>query len=120
MEPFGQDVHQEAADELIGGERHALVSRAAVGAADECNRAVNEVCKRADQGCACSPSKRLHISVNWNGRTGSGFGEKAPVRTGALTGRSTPLTGLLVNLTRAIPEGAFLGAADSYLRRGAE
>jgi hypothetical protein len=26
------------------------------------------------------------------------------------------LTGLLVNLTRAIPEGAFLGAADSYLR----
>ena len=32
VEPFGQDVHEEAADELIGGERHALVSRAPVGA----------------------------------------------------------------------------------------
>jgi hypothetical protein len=46
---------------------------------------------------------------------GSGFEEKARVRTGALTGRSTPLTGLLVSLTRAIPEGVFLGAAHSYL-----
>src|SRR3977135_1688396 len=32
VEALGQDVDQEAADELIGGERHPLVSRAAVGA----------------------------------------------------------------------------------------
>ena len=32
VEAFGQDVDKEAADELIGGERHPLVSRAAVGA----------------------------------------------------------------------------------------
>src|SRR3979490_107152 len=32
MEALGEDVDQEAADELIGGERHPLVSRAAVGA----------------------------------------------------------------------------------------
>src|SRR5712691_3619341 len=30
VEAFGQDVDQEAADELIGSERHPLVSRAAV------------------------------------------------------------------------------------------
>src|ERR1700681_4962830 len=32
VEAFGQDVHEEAADELTGGERHPLVSRSAVGA----------------------------------------------------------------------------------------
>src|SRR6266705_5078218 len=32
VESVGQDVHQEPPDELIGGERHPLVSGAAVGA----------------------------------------------------------------------------------------
>jgi hypothetical protein len=32
VEAFGQDVDEEAADELTGGKRHSLVSRAAVGA----------------------------------------------------------------------------------------
>jgi hypothetical protein len=32
VEALGQDVDQETADELIGGERHPLVSGVAVGA----------------------------------------------------------------------------------------
>ncbi len=32
MEALGQDVHQEAADELVGGQRHRLVSARSVDA----------------------------------------------------------------------------------------